>query len=1222
MGTRSSAVAGFAASISEIRRKTDASLQCAGALQLLPDNATKWIRFARFVEAIRAVRPAHRQVMIDNADLESVLTRPPVADGRVLAHEDPFEGPFVAPVLFEDREYLVLPGAVADAATVCQFLVDAINELPASARSAQRSMRRDAARLLWVSDEVARRAGLVRWQAPVFDTSGGVHIPDEKVRRHLESAVCIHDADLRQFGGVRGFRDLCWPAWPTRRLPLRRDPRRLTDDRALVYPLSRAAAANALIVPSPNQLALSLVHRIAAWAARYDVRADLMAAFERLVLAEAERLCGRMQWMPLGSSSLYEAVDNIRDAVFAFDVDKIAHVVVLADDLSGYEVAKPHAAVDAAPQLRRIKARMQQVREAAEATCPGSHVFHLVVAASISRPMHGDFASLEDECSSLLLLSIDELRTVVDHERNDPLGMWRFAVGRRELPLDNSVSTVADAYALYLECDKRPRRVQGGDRPVVLLLIGYGARMQVRHRQRADVHAAQLPFNGEVVMVQRATEESAAPVYVAQHEDLSHLRLVELALPVWVGAYGANVQSHAFCAAIANAVAHHLWRLRETVDAFLRPIAADTPNVVIDIADPDASALMFRDPDNTAGLPWFQIDTEPSEHLITVRLLPNATAHLARVDEHAEGTLIVELIRTLRELTDQPSDHETAEVNDVAAAGLPRFMHASVGDVPGVHGGDDLPNCRLRHQAELDKAADEIDTIASSMGLEFGPVPLTRRAVVIDTIVRTLHSRLRARLRELDPAMTFEFLVSEQERMQHDRTRLLVVPPSPFVDEDEYIRTSVETFHKINQSATASRFLLETAVHCVRDGQHPLSYSRYDELLATTQHLVAFGSMGDALRCGLSDIELHFREPGRLVVGASDPLHDVVYSHLDTNARAPSSQDLLAEWARFTASRDVNEPLDQDEASTVFEIEYGVPLRPFLGAIERLHELASGTGLSVTTAPISHLRDDLMTATALTAGQTTKTLEMLSMRAEPGEAPPDLSDPRFTPWRFSRENSYLRRPLLVHDCGPDGTVATWGAQSAWLAAEALFEQIGSGRLKAKTPAMKKYIGQHRNRVSDAFENEVADIARNDPLNAVEVGVMSLGSTALKRPNGEQLGDIDVLVVNEHCRIIWIIEAKCFATARTAREIKGEIDKLTDGDNPTILHHSERVRFVQDRWSDIHRQMKLPGSDSDWQIRDMVVTSAPSIAASLLQHRGTTLGTTIIPIEELSEQLTS
>ncbi len=691
-GNGSSAVGDISDSVSGIRNKTDSLLRSSGALQLLPGNATKWLRFARLVEAIRAVRPVRRQITVDGADVDALLTGPPVADGHVLAHEDPFEGPFVAPVLFEGVEYLVLPGAVANAATVCQFLLDALDEFPAGARSAQRSMRRDAARLLWVSDVVTRRAGLMRWQAPVFDKGDGVHIPDQGELRRLESAVCVHDSDLRQFGGVRGFHDLCWSA---KRERLGRDPSRLTDDRALVYPLSRAASSRALIVPSPNQLALSLVHRVAAWAVRHGVQPYLMAAFERAVLAEAERLCKRMQWMPLDFAPPMAAADDVRDSVFAFDVDKIAHVVVFADDLSGYEAAEPHASVDAVSQLRRVRARMQQVREAAEAVDPESHVFHLVIMAPIGRPMYAEFASLENEDSSLLMLSIDELRTIAEHERSDSLGLWRFAETRPELPLDNTVSTVADAYALYLACDKRPPRLSGGDRPVVLMLVAAGGQLEVRHRQRTDMHAAPLPFSGEVVMVQRAAEGAAAPVYVPQREELDRFRLIELALPIWIGADGSDAQSQGFCAAIADAVAHHLWRLRGSVDECLRSIAADAPMVTIGIVDPDASALTFCDPDNTTNLPWFEIDIEPEQHLLTVRLLPNAAAHLSRVDEHAEGTLIVEIVGTLRSLAGQPPGRTAAEVNGVAATELPRFMYVSVGDVPGVHGGDALPGCRL-----------------------------------------------------------------------------------------------------------------------------------------------------------------------------------------------------------------------------------------------------------------------------------------------------------------------------------------------------------------------------------------------------------------------------------------------------------------------------------------------------------------------------------------------
>jgi len=50
-------------------------------------------------------------------------------------------------------------------------------------------------------------------------------------------------------------------------------------------------------------------------------------------------------------------------------------------------------------------------------------------------------------------------------------------------------------------------------------------------------------------------------------------------------------------------------------------------------------------------------------------------------------------------------------------------------------------------------------------------------------------------------------------------------------------------------------------------------------------------------------------------------------------------------------------------------------------------------------------------------------------------------------------------------------------------------------------------------------------------------------------------------------------------------------------------------------------MQLAGCAGDWQIEDMLVTSAPSIAADLLRHLGSDVGTTIIPVEELQQTQT-
>ena len=859
LGSRKGTLRELASLEPQIRHLTDSLLRCAGALQLLPDNATKWLRFARLVEATRAARPAHPQRPATFAEIEALMTGPPIASEWVLANEDPFEGPFTAPVVVDDAEYLTVPGAVANAATACQFLLQALDELPAKAAEVRELMRRDAARLLWISDTAARRGGLERWQEPRFEKDRGVHIPSVEELRRLNAAVCIDRSDLEsQFGGLKGFSDLCWP---TKRIPWRRDRTRLTDDRALLFPLSLNTSSNGLIVPSPNQLALSVVHRVAARAAASGVHRHLMAAFERAVLAETERLCEQMRWVPLGSSLTLAPSSNVQDAVFAFDVDKIAHIVVFADDLNGYKAARPHAATDSTVHMRHIRERMQRVREAAGAVDPASEVLHLMLMVPIGRPMHADFTELEGESWSVLMLTIDELRTIADNERDDSLGLWRFAKALNELPLPGypTVNSAADAYALYLQGDRRPRRLSGPNARGILLTPGFGAPLAVKHRRRSDVHAAHLPDGSGVVMVGREAVNHAVRVYVPQREDLRHLRLVELALPCWVGAHGADTQSQRFCAGVADAVSLHLWRIRDLVDTYLDKIAEGASCVVFDIVDLDGSAS-FADVDHTADAPWFEIAVDRNEHRITVRLLQPAAARLSQVTDGEEGRLIMEVARSLASLASLagcPSAIVDTDRAEFTAHEMPRFMHVGTGYVPGVHGGASLPGCRLKHHVELDAVADEIDTIASGLGLEFGLVPAERRVEVIAAIVRTLNSRLHEKLRELDPDATFELLVSEQERMQRDRTMLRVIAPNPYTEgaNNGAMDSAVAKFHEINQSALASRYLIELAVRYVRGGTRPMSFSRYDELLAICQQMVAMGSIADAYRLDLSDAE-------------------------------------------------------------------------------------------------------------------------------------------------------------------------------------------------------------------------------------------------------------------------------------------------------------------------------------------------------------------------------
>jgi hypothetical protein len=62
--------------------------------------------------------------------------------------------------------------------------------------------------------------------------------------------------------------------------------------------------------------------------------------------------------------------------------------------------------------------------------------------------------------------------------------------------------------------------------------------------------------------------------------------------------------------------------------------------------------------------------------------------------------------------------------------------------------------------------------------------------------------------------------------------------------------------------------------------------------------------------------------------------------------------------------------------------------------------------------------------------------------------------------------------------------------------------------------------------------------------------------------GEDIGDIDVLVIDHEAKLVLAIEVKDFEFARTPVELKHELDKLFIGDKSTLFHHKERLRLLE------------------------------------------------------------
>lgn len=88
-----------------------------GALQLLPENAGRYLVLPAFAHAVATLSPSNEKRTISAGRLRDLLRTEPLGKGFLVAFEDPFEFSFTESIAFEDGAYTVFPGNATESST-------------------------------------------------------------------------------------------------------------------------------------------------------------------------------------------------------------------------------------------------------------------------------------------------------------------------------------------------------------------------------------------------------------------------------------------------------------------------------------------------------------------------------------------------------------------------------------------------------------------------------------------------------------------------------------------------------------------------------------------------------------------------------------------------------------------------------------------------------------------------------------------------------------------------------------------------------------------------------------------------------------------------------------------------------------------------------------------------------------------------------------------------
>lgn len=1143
----------------------DALIRSVAALQLVPTNATKWMRFERIIEVCSSTEAAVDERTVSNGRLRQLLSTAPIATPDILSAEDPFEESFTAEITFYGGSYTVVAGGATAAHSACQLVLEAVRALPDDSHDDYKAnVVGDATVLLTLSDEMCRRAGLGRWEAPAESPATPLLVPSGIGLDALRRAVSFTDAELVEILGPAQGRvgDLTAPG------PLAladHEDESPTDDRAYLYPLRRLAD-DSTVIALPGALAASVAHRALAGAIELGATEAMVAALHRVTMRAVAASVDRLRWQPVSAPQHLDAPPGFGESFWRFDIDKVAHVVTLVDPLDGYKPGKPYGSVDFRSIERDLHERFRKVRDQRE-DIGDPEILHVVCSAALGRSWFLGFtAEAIDERSTLLVLNTDELDVITGCEPPDPLGLWKFARASDVLHERTKVLSFStlDEYAIYR--DRNDGFYLSDDRLPTTLSIasGSGAKLRVSERQRRDPHAVPLPGQNAVVNVSRWPADDATPIYQPEDPRFRGHRLVELSRPCWVIPTPGPGEDRESSEDLADVIAFWLWRTRDHLTSALAAMGTADSSLVVRVRLAPQTPGFDEDAAIEPANAWLQYEIAPEGGRIDLTLLDGARNRLRGPDNHAERTMAGTLVEAIHHLTGTASPASARAIADGLPAGPMKMFH-----VLGV--GDDLllalgytGRPRLVSAADTEVVLDEVgDICRNALGLGEGPIAAEDRTKVLNGVVGELFTRMGDALRDLETSDLLENLAAEQEAIsfQEARDQLLIPSQSAcFGDDSSAVRRAVASRHDLISTAVASRFLIEYTTAISPAGHRPLSVATYDRLLAIAKEIVELGYLSDAIRYGLSTSELAVLPSGRLGTNREESFHQTLQLYTDLTSRRSvdaARRAFARHWSGTSSSDSDFDPAALNEA---LQAEFGIAATEHAHLSGDLIQMARNAPRQIRTCSLDALVDELSHSFSWPPKKVRRGLALFQLG--PLDAFPPAANPTDGfPWRFSRDRSAARRPLYVRPEPSDGYEVVWGPRSVYRSSRYLLDQILSARLKAHSHEMQRYIVTVRRDANAEFNHQVADLYRRAGYTDVRENVKRIGRIRLARPNGQDIGDIDVFVIDLHNKVLLAVEVKDFEFARTPVELGNELPRLSW--TATLTAHPSRQRVAKD-----------------------------------------------------------
>lgn len=472
-----------------------------------------------------------------------------------------------------------------------------------------------------------------------------------------------------------------------------------------------------------------------------------------------------------------------------------------------------------------------------------------------------------------------------------------------------------------------------------------------------------------------------------------------------------------------------------------------------------------------------------------------------------------------------------------------------------------------------------------------GTVPDNEKNEVSHEVVTWLYNRLEHMIATLSSKNMLEAIYFDLEETIYN----LILSERRFYSEvacfpereDKYI----EEYNSLNRISLSLKFLAEYVTACPPKGEKHLGIGQYEELLAICSMIIDWAYKDDLFTYGIIDTPIEFLKSRRIGLKKEEFID--MYTYGDIYRR----KQLKYNSSGFLHSDCYIEVNDySDELDVAYQKEYGYTFSEFVHVIMTMVELNKEDIICVEESKVvcelisidNMLNQELISAV----------LDDITYRPRDNylKLPPKYKLWEAYPWRFNRRYSFNRRPVLQR-----GNTLIWGNRQLYHMVEYVNNLIINGKFRADSKELRSLIGRINDERGAVFNKKIYSIINDFAEFKVYSNVSKINGKRISQDNGNDLGDIDILIIDEKTGGIIAAEVKDFHFSRNPYEIQQEYIKMFDDKEKVSFatKHKRRVMWLKEHFQDVQRAFDL--DERQWRIDGIFIVSEPLISSYIYKQ---------------------